>query len=40
MPEASKKIRDGANTVSESTVSDAELSELFWPSPSSGERAQ
>ena len=30
---------NGPNTVSESTVSNTEPSE-FWPSPSSGERAQ
>ena len=30
----------GPNTVSESTVSNTELSEFFWPLPSSGERAQ
>ena len=33
-------VGDGPNTVSESTVSDTELSEFFWSSRSSGERAQ
>ena len=33
-------IRDRPNTVSESTVSNTERSEFFWPSPSSGERTQ
>ena len=28
------------NTVSESMVSKTELSEAFWPSPSSGDRGQ
>ena len=31
---------NGPNMVSESTVSSTELSEFFWASPSSGERAQ
>ena len=31
---------NGPNMVLESTVSNTELSEFFWPSPSSGERAQ
>ena len=31
---------NGPNTVLESTVSNSELIEFFWPSPSSGERAQ
>ena len=36
----SPKFGDGPNTVSESTVSDTELSESLWPSPSFGERIQ
>ena len=33
-------LRNGPNTVSGSTVSNTELSEVFWGSPSSGERTQ
>ena len=33
-------VGDGPNTVLESTVSNTELKEFFWPSLSSGERAQ
>ena len=33
-------LGNGPNTVSESTVSNTELSEFFWGSLSSGERAQ
>ena len=36
----SLKIGNGSNTVSESTVSNTELSYSFVPSPSSGERIQ
>ena len=35
-----KKVGNRPNTVSESTVSNSELSEFFGPPPSSGERAQ
>ena len=38
--EKSEKIGNGPNTVSESTVSNSKLSEVLWPSPSSGQRAQ
>ena len=33
-------LGNGPNTVSESTVSNTELSEFSWPSPSSGERTE
>ena len=35
-----KRTGNGPITVSESTVSNTELCEFFWISPSSGERAQ
>ena len=35
-----QNIGNGPNTVSGSTVSNTELSEFFWGSPSSGERTQ
>ena len=33
-------VGDWPNTVLESTISNTELSEIFWPSPSSRDRAQ